>query len=158
MAVIDIGTSQKPRQLVLFRVADTHYAVDIDVVDEILPVLAITPLPGAPGGVLGLADVRKQVVPVFDLHWRFGVAADEDSTESRLILVETEDGGVALLVDAVEEVLTVSPDDFQQVDAPGNRGGLGYLNGVIRSDDRLVLWIDHQRVVPSGVHRVSSAA
>lgn len=157
MALTEMGSGRKPRQLVLFRVAETHYAVDIDSVDEILPVLAITPLPGAPGGVLGIADVRKQVVPVFDLHWRFGVES-QTSSESRLILVETSEGSVALLVDAVEEVLTVSPDDYQQVDAPGNRSGLGYLNGVIRRDDRLVLWVDHQRVVPSGVHHHMAAA
>jgi purine-binding chemotaxis protein CheW len=149
---------QVPRQLVLFRVGQTHYAVDIEAVDEILPVLPITPLPGAPGGVLGLADVRKHVVPVFDLHWRFGVANAERSPESRLILVETAEGSVAMLVDAVEEVLTVSPDDYQQVEAPGSRAALGYLSGVIRREARLELWIDHHRVVPSGLHCAAIAA
>ncbi len=147
-----------PRQLVLFRVGETDYAVDIEAVDEILPVLPITPLPGAPGGVLGLADVRKQVVPVFDLHWRFGVVGVQNTSDSRLILVETSEGSVALLVDAVEEVLTVSPDAYQQVDAPGSRDALGYLNGVIRRDERLVLWIDHERVVPRGIQAVAIAA
>lgn len=158
MAVTETGLQKVPRQLVLFRVGDTHYAVDIDSVDEILPVLTITPLPGAPGGVLGLADVRKEVVPVFDLHWKFGVIGAENTNESRLILVETEEWRVALLVDAVEEVLTVAPDDYQQVEAPGSKSALGYLNGVIRRADRLVLWIDHERVVPGGVHGLAQAA
>lgn len=158
MAVSEVNSRSVPRQLVLFRVGETHYAVDIDSVDEILPVLAITPVPGAPGGVLGLADVRNQVVPVFDLHWRFGVADDENAADRRLILVETTEGNVAMLVDSVEEVLSVSPDDYQQVEPPGNRKGLGYLNGVVRRGDRLVLWVDHKRVVPSGIHIAAKAA
>ena len=158
VAVSASADVQVPRQLVLFRVGETRYAVDIESVDEILPVLPITALPGAPGGVLGLADVRKQVVPVFDLHWKFGVANGEITSESRMILVETADGNVAMLVDAVEEVLTVTRDDYQSVEAPGSRRSLGYLSGVIRREQDLVLWIDHERVVPGGLHSATIAA
>lgn len=137
-----------PRQLVLFRVGSTHYGLDIDAVDEILPMIAITPVAGAQDGVLGLADVRKRVVPVFDLHWKFRVSRPPDERDTRLILVDGPDGPVALLVDAVEEVLTVQPGDFQHVTPPGDRRGLGYLNGILRRDDGLVVWVDHRGLVP----------
>ena len=139
-----------PRQLVVFRVGQTHYGFDIDSVNEILPVLPITPAPGSPPGVLGLADVRKKVVPVFDLHWKFDVPATE-SSDARLVLVQGESGPVAMLVDAVEEVLTVSREQFQQVSTPGNTGGLSYLSGVLRHNAQLVLWVDHSRLVPAGL-------
>lgn len=147
----------EPRQLVIFRVAETHYALGIEVVDEILPVLPVTPLPGAPGGVLGLADVRKKVVPVFDLHWKFGGQGGGDD-DARLILVETSGGHVALLVDAVEEVRTVTSDHVQPVETPGDRSQLTYLNGVVRSGEQLLLWIDHERVVPSGILHTAKLA
>lgn len=140
-----------PRQLVIFRVGETHYGIDIEAVDEILPMLHITGTPGAPAGVLGFADVRKQVVPVFDLHVRFGVQRPADSAETRLILVEAEDGPVAMLVDAVEEVLNVKREDFQSVATPGSTASIGYLNGVVRRDDRLLLWIDHHRLIPRAI-------
>jgi chemotaxis signal transduction protein len=147
-----------PRQLVLFRVGNTHYGLDIDAVDEILPLIAITPVAGAQEGVLGLADVRKRVVPVFDLHAKFRVARPPDDRESRLILVDTAQGSVALLVDAVEEVLTVQREDFQHVAPPGDRRGLAYLNGIVRRDDSLVVWVDHHGLVPENVGDVLEAA
>ena len=147
-----------PRQLVIFRVGETHYGIDIEAVDEILPMLPITSTPGAPAGVLGLADVRKQVVPVFDLHVRFGVQRPPDSGATRLILVETEHGAVAVLVDAVEEVLSVKREDIQSVATPGSAAAIGYLNGVVRRDDRLTLWVDHNGLVPASVGEVAAAA
>lgn len=146
--MVAVAVLHTPRQLVLFRVAETHYGLDIEDVGEILPVLPVTALPGAPAGVLGIADVRERVVPVFDLHWKFGVPTPVSNPEARFILVRAGQGDVALLVDAVEEVVTVSREDFQSVATPGATSGLGYLSGVLRRGDRLVLWIDHMRLVP----------
>lgn len=135
-----------PPQLVIFRVGATHYAFDIEAVDEILPLLPVTPAPGAPAGILGLADVRRGVVPVFDLHWKFNVPADT-GIDARLVLVGTAQGQVAMLVDAVEEVATVSRADFERVSTPGN-GDTGYLSGVVRRGETLVLWLDHEALAP----------
>lgn len=143
-----VAVLHPPRQLVLFRVGETHYGLDIEAVGEILPVLPVTALPGAPAGVIGIADVRERVVPVFDLHWKFGVPTPGSNPEARLILVRAGEGPVALLVGAVEEVVTVAREDFQSVTTPGSVSSLGYLNGVVRRGDRLVLWIDHARLVP----------
>lgn len=154
----EVSLLHVPRQLVLFRVGETHYGIDIESVDEILPLLPVTATPGAPGGVLGLADVRKRVVPVFDLHWRFGLPKPEPTGDTRLILVDSGEGPVAMLVDEVEEVLTVAREDFQSVLPPGDRSSLSYLSGVIRKNDRLTLWIDHNRLVPGGVGEVTAAA
>ena len=154
----DIALLQVPRQLVLFRVGETHHGFDIEAVDEILPLIAITPLPGAPRGILGLADVRKHVVPVFDLHVKFGVPAPASNQEARLILVDCGETQVAMLVDAVEEVVTVTRDDFQHVAAPGDRAAMSYLSGVLRRGDRLTLWVDHLQLAPAGLEQLKAAA
>ena len=147
-----------PRQLVVFRVGATDYGLDIDAVEEILPLLDITSLAGAPGGVLGIADVRKRVVPIFDLHWKFGMPKPAFDPNTRLILVEVGEGPVGLLVDEVAEVLSVNRESFQSVATPGDNSGLGYLNGVFREASGLVLWVDHLRLVPNGVARTALVA
>jgi purine-binding chemotaxis protein CheW len=147
-----------PRQLVVFRVGPTQYGLDIDSVDEILPLLTVTPLAGAPCGVLGIADVRNRVVPIFDLHWKFGIPRPATDSHTRLVLVEAAEGPVGLLVDAVDEVVTVGREAFQPVSTPGDSSGLGYLKGVFRENRGLVLWVDHLQLVPSGVGRVAQAA
>ncbi|MCZ2109884.1 MAG: chemotaxis protein CheW [Dehalococcoidia bacterium] len=143
--------SHLPRQLVVFRVGETAYGLDIDAVDEILPLLEITPIAGAPGGVVGIADVRKRVIPIFDLHWKFGIPTPTFDASTRLVLVEAGDGPVTLLVDDVAEVMSVSNENFQPVVTPGDTSGLGYLNGVFRVETGLLLWVDHNRLVPAGV-------
>lgn len=153
----DVKMLHVPAQLVVFRVGPTRYGLDIDAVEEILAAQPVTPLAGAPGGVLGLIDVRTRVVPVFDLHWKFAVPRNESERSARMILVDTDDGLVALLVDGVDEVVTLPRDAFQRVSAPGNVSGLSYLSGVVRHDDELVLWVDHRPLVPSGIARAAAA-
>lgn len=153
----EVSLLHVPRQLVLFRVGETHYGIDIDSVDEILPLLPVTATPGAPGGILGLTDVRKNVVPVFDLHWKFNLPRPEANADTRLILVETAAGSVAMLVDEVEEVLTVDRDEYQKVATPGDRSSMGYLRGVVHKEERLILWVDHSRLAPSELPAAAAA-
>jgi chemotaxis signal transduction protein len=61
-------------------------------------------------------------------------------------------------VDAVEEVITVQGEEFQQVLPPGNREALGYLSGILRRDDRLVLWVDPLGLAPEGLSALEAAA
>lgn len=147
----DVAMLHTPRQLVIFRVGETNYGLDIDTVSEILGLLPITAVAGAPNGILGMAEVRKRVVPVFDLHWKFGLPKPVADKETRMILVEVAEGPVALLVDGVHEVVTVPREAYQPVHTPGSTDGLGYLSGVVRLETGLVLWVDHKRLVPSGV-------
>lgn len=147
----DVAVLHTPRQLVVFRVGETRYGLDIDSVSEILGQLPITALGGAPKGILGIAEVRKRVVPVFDLHWKFGLPRPEMSKNTRMILVEVAEGPVALLVDGVDEVVTAPREAYQPVYTPGDRAGIEYLSGVVRLDAGFVLWVDHTRLVPGGV-------
>lgn len=147
-----------PRQLVIFRVGVTQYGVAIEDVEEILFPQVVTRVPGAPNGVLGLAEVRGRVVPVFDLHWKFGVPDPDDDLNARFVLVRTYEGPVALLVDAVEAVVNSRREAFQSVRTPGQSAGLGYLNGVFRHAESLVLWVDPARLVPTGLARAVQAA
>ena len=138
-----------PRQLVIFRVGETQYGLDIASVGEILAPLPITRIPGAPGGILGLVTARDRIVPLFDLHWKFGLLCDE-SAPSRLILVDHIDGPVALLVDSVDEVTVIAREAYQPVRTLGDPAAIGYIRGCVRRDDRLVLWVDHNQLVPNG--------
>ena len=92
---------------------------------------------------------RDRIVPLFDLHWKFGLLCDE-SAPSRLILVDHIDGPVALLVDSVDEVTVIAREAYQPVRTLGDPAAIGYIRGCVRRDDRLVLWVDHNQLVPNG--------
>jgi purine-binding chemotaxis protein CheW len=157
LGMADLAFIHAPRQLVIFRVASTLYGIDIAEVAEILAPLPVTTVAEAPGGVLGLVDVRKRVVPVFDLHWKFGVPRDV-AAPSRMIMVENTEGPVALLVDSVEEVATIDPEAYHRVNTPGDTRAMSYLRGCVRRNDQLVLWVDHAFLIPEGVAPPASHA
>jgi purine-binding chemotaxis protein CheW len=139
--------------MVIFRVGAVSYALAIEAVQEILATVAITPVADAPGGMAGIASVRGRVVPVFDLHWKLGVATGTGPRQ--LILVDHDSGTVGLTVDAVEEVAAVPREAFQPVRTPGQQSALGYLLGCFQWGERIVLWVDHNRLVPAAVARAA---
>ena len=147
----EVELLRTPRQLVTFRVGETTYGLDIDAISEILPLLPVTKIGGAPRGILGMVELRKRVVPVFDLHWKFGIPRPEGERGARLILVEVAEGPVGLLVDEVHEVLTIPREAYQPVHTPGDTDALAYLCGAARIETGFVLWVDHHHLVPFGV-------
>jgi chemotaxis signal transduction protein len=139
-------------------VGATRYGISIDAVDEILPELQVTPLPRAPQGVIGIVDVRNRVVPVYDIHQRFGLVKRQSTFDSRTILVSLAEGPVALPVDGVDEVASIDPAAVQAVEVPGRSGELGYLIGVVHHRGQLVLWVDPDQLIPVAVQRTKRLA
>ncbi len=133
-----------PVQCVIFTVGATHHALPIDVVLEILVPGPITPAPGAPHAVLGLAQVRGRAIPVVDLARCLGLPGSSSAAERRLVVVSSGAGPAALLVDSVDEVATVQPGDFEMVPVPGSGAMV-----VIKRADALIGWLSVSDVVPS---------
>ncbi len=133
-----------PVQCVIFTVGKARHALPIDVVREILVPGPITPAPGAPHVVLGLVQVRGRAIPVVDLARCLGLPGSSSAADRRLIVVSSEEGPAALLVDSVDEVATVQPGDFEVVPVPGSGAMV-----VIKRADALIGWLSVSDVVPS---------
>ena len=84
------------------------FAVEAGAVLEILPAASPTRIPGAPAAVRGLVNVRGQLVTVVDAARAIGLAAGPEATEGSLVLVENHGRPVALAVDEVLDLVTVS--------------------------------------------------
>ncbi|HSM92730.1 MAG TPA: chemotaxis protein CheW [Anaeromyxobacteraceae bacterium] len=91
-------------ELLTFRLGKEEFAVPIGRVREVLRAPAITEVPRAPAGVLGVVTVRGEIVPVVDAHARLGVAATGGSA-GRILIVDADEGPLGVLVDAVESVV-----------------------------------------------------
>lgn len=81
----------------LLPVGEEWYAIDLAVVREVVPAPAVTPLPGAPESVLGVVNLRGEVVPVFDTGTLIGVGP---APPDHLVVIETPAGPGALSVTA----------------------------------------------------------
>lgn len=105
-------------QVVVFTVGSTEFGIPITLVREIIAPSELVTLPEMPAGMVGIINVRGNILPIVDLKTLFamgnGLAADH--TKQRVLLVEIGGSLVGYLVDTVSEVLRISQDSLEQVD------------------------------------------
>lgn len=144
-------TETRAAQYLSFDVAGTGYGLPILAVKEILQYEEPTRVPGSPGSVSGVINVRGAVVPVLDLAVKFGRAATVPTNRTCILVVETQAGGerltLGVLADAVSEVLDLPPDAVEPPPAFGTGVRLDYLTGMGKVGKGFVLLLDVDRVV-----------
>lgn len=102
-----------PSQIVTFRVADRVFGVDVGVVREIKGWQPTTPLPATAGHVLGVINLRGQIVPVHDLAQLIGMAGAETAAGKVVIVLDCGAQPYGIVADAVSDILDVVPGDFR---------------------------------------------
>lgn len=126
-------------QVSCFTLDDTTCGIDIAVVQEINDDLTITPVPLAPEYVLGIMNLRGQIVTVIDQARKLGFRPSAIGKSSRIIIVHWQHEQIGLLVDRVTEVLTI--DKGEIAEAPANIGGAQgrFFRGVVKKGGRDLL-------------------
>lgn len=118
-------------------------ALPLSDVERVVRAVYVTPLPGAPAIVCGVANVQGRVIPVVDLRRRFRLPQREMALTDRLVIAHTAQRAVALVADSVSGVIEHAGPD--RVDAEAILPGLAYIDGVVKLDDGLILIHDLER-------------
>ncbi len=134
-------------QWVTFRLADENYGIAVMQVQEVLRVSKITPVPGAPPYVLGIINLRGNVVTVLDTRNRFGLPPKEVDDASRIIIIESEENVVGLLVDSVAEVVYLRASEIESSPNVGNEDSARYIQGVHSQDGKLLILVDVNKLL-----------
>lgn len=132
------STAEEARlELVHYTLDGNGYGLPLRVVERILPMVAISPLPKAPPIVLGVVNVHGTVIPVVDLRRRFGLPSRDYGLGGRLLLARTSR---RLLAFPVDEVLGVSEVPAEDVSPPeAVLPGIGQVAGIVRLAGGLLL-------------------
>ncbi len=135
------------QQLVSFRLAQEEYGIEITKVQEIILMGEITRVPQTPRFIKGLINLRSTVIPIVDLRTRFGLPDQEAGDETRIMVVNVVGKTLGIIVDAVSEVLRISPEQISP--PPPTVAGLGkeYLTGLIKLKNRLLILLDIDRIL-----------
>ena len=131
------------RQLFVFTLDDGRYALPLADVERVARVVEITPLPKAPEIVLGVINVRGQIIPVVNVRRRFRLPERDLELNDQLILAHTSTRAVALLADSVAGLVEISVS--QVVDGEAILPSLQYVAGVAKLPDGLILIHDLDR-------------
>ncbi len=134
-------------QLVVFELANEFYGIDIALVESIIKMQAITQLPQTPTFIMGVTNLRGTVLPVIDLRIRFGLETQNDTKQTRIIIVTMGKVKVGVMVDGVSEVLRVSDELIEPVPTMVNSVNADFLKGIVRLEDRLIVLLEVEKVL-----------
>lgn len=131
------------QQLVVFRIGSELYGIDIFRIHEIIRRRGITAIPGTPDHLLGLVNLRGKTVPVVDLGRLFGIDDSPNAEDSeRIVVVESEQGNIGLMVDEVREVATVSLESIDEAPEMLVSACVEFIKGIAKRESELISVLD----------------
>ena len=134
-------------QWVTFRLDDEIYGINVMQVQEVLRVSEIAPVPGAPNYVLGIINLRGNVVTVIDTRMRLGLNSKEVDDSTRIVIIEADKQVVGILVDSVAEVVDLRMSEVESAPNVGNDESSKYIQGVASRDGELLILVDLNKLL-----------
>jgi purine-binding chemotaxis protein CheW len=132
---------------VTFRLGNEKYGINVMQVQEVLRVTEIAPVPGAPSYVLGIINLRGNVVTVIDTRLRFGLESTTMDDSTRIVIIEAEDQVVGILVDSVAEVVDLQTSDIESAPNVGTEESSKFIQGVASHDSELLILVDLNKLL-----------
>ena len=141
-------------EVLSFALGQERYALETRFLREVLRFQELTPLPATPASLIGITNVRGQLLPVFDLRKLFAVTAGDATDSAGILVLGGERAEFGVLADAVFEVSRLGTDEV--LEPPGSVAGVAreYLRGVTEKAlvvlDGAVLLADPRLIIDQG--------
>ncbi|MBL4608607.1 MAG: chemotaxis protein CheW [Pseudomonadales bacterium] len=129
-------------QWVTFKLDNETYGINVMQVQEVLRHTEIAPVPGAPSYVMGIINLRGNVVTVIDTRQRFGLQPDDVTDQSRIVIIEAEGQVIGILVDSVSEVVYLRQSEIESTPSIGNEDNGRFIQGVCNKNDELLILVE----------------
>jgi purine-binding chemotaxis protein CheW len=130
----------------IFRLDQERYAVPVHKADEVVEYQKITFVPRSPDFLLGIINLRGQLVPVMDMRRRFGLEDGEVTDETRIMILNVvcgdEEIALGVLVDEVSGVIDLNRSDIDPPPQFGTGAQEGVIQATARTSDGIVLVLD----------------
>jgi purine-binding chemotaxis protein CheW len=130
-------STESTRQLVVFSLGEEEYALPITQVHEIIRWTDPRSVASDEAWVRGVISLRGKIVPVYDLAARLGLLAERPE-HAKIVIVQTGTDMAGVIVDDVEEVLTVDVEQLDTVPAAGDPA----IEAIAKIEQRLVVLLD----------------
>lgn len=138
------------RQLVAFSLGHEQYAVPIMDVQEIIRYTAPRSVPHSAAYVEGVINLRGRIIPVIDVRTRFGMEGTR-AEDAKIVVITVGEHTVGIVVDAVDEVLTVSDEQLEPPPAGLGATEADYIDAVAKLEDGLLILLHPERLLGDAV-------
>ena len=134
-------------QWVTFKLQEETYGINVMQVQEVLRYTEIAPVPGSPDYVLGIINLRGNVVTVIDTRSRFGLEPAEVTDNSRIVIIEAEKQVIGILVDSVAEVVYLKSSEIDTAPNVGTEESARFIQGVSNREGELLILVDLNKLL-----------
>ncbi len=129
-------------EIIAFRLHEQEFCVRTTSIREIRGWVASTPMPHSPPDVLGVMNLRGNVIPIIDVAQRLGMPSSEPTHRSAIIVAEVGRLIVGLVVDQVSDILTIKRDRIQPVPPISLSPGSEYAEGIINHESGMICFLN----------------
>jgi purine-binding chemotaxis protein CheW len=147
----DPGKTADQMQVVTLGLGEETVALDAGLVREIIDPVPITSVPGARPFLPGIINVRGNVIPLADLHARFGMAKPQTTPDTRIVVLEVDIDGdpvlVGVVADKVHEVTELSHAAVQQTPRVGMHWRPEFVRFIAKWNEAFVIVPNMQRIL-----------
>ena len=127
----------------IFSMGDEMYGMEIRYITEIIGIQPITEIPEMPEYVKGITNLRGKIIPVIDARLRFKKPEKGYDEKTCIIVLETDDVSIGLIVDSVAEVISIADEDIASPpEMNGKKNGHKYIKGIGKADGGVKLLLD----------------
>jgi len=140
-------------QYLTFRLGEEIFALEIFKVREVLEYRSVTAVPRTPPFMQGVINLRGSVVPVVDLHTKFGTGSTAKTNDTCIIIAEVDFDGETMqlgaLADSVEEVFDMDSSQIEPPPRMGTHLDVDFIKGMGKKGEDFVIILDVDRVFSS---------
>jgi len=131
------------KQCVIFKLAGAEYGINVLNVQEIIRPLKLVKLPNSPDYVLGICELRENIIPVIDLKQVLNLGKVKESKAARIIIIQEAGEVLGLLVDEVGEVLRINQEKIKREAKLAKK----YIRGIAKIDGRLIMFLNLAAII-----------
>lgn len=135
------------RRWVTFRLDNELYGINVLQVQEVLRYTEIVPVPGAPDFVLGIINLRGNVVTVIDTRKCFALPLHEPDEATRIVIIESGKQVAGLLVDSVAEVVNIKNSQVETAPEVGTTESAKYIQGIANHNKEILILVDVNKLL-----------
>jgi len=135
-------------EFIIFKISDQEFCVEMNLTRELRGWTPATALPNSEDYLVGIINLRGNIIPIVNLAKRLGLDASDQSERHVIIVVRLKDKQFGLLVDAVSDIISVGPDDIRPVPNLNSKLAEDFFKQVIVQDNRIVCQIMLDQLLP----------
>lgn len=148
------------RQVVIFKLGEEEFGVNISEVKEIIRMETITKIPNTAEYIKGVINLRGKIIVIVDLAMTLGFPSKATDNNTRIIVIEIEDSTIGMIVDSATEVLRLSSNQVESAPTVVTQKiSTNYIEGVGIIGKRLLILLDLVKILDAEkLQQVSNVA